>query len=184
MYRTQRCWALLGALGSHVREARRQRSLDQYGLADALGVHPATISRIESGKHWPGAALFERIAGYLGVEPPELFQLPKQSRLPVRDAFVKERTEVKANGFRLEMRRLDASLTQIDTPAAQACAVVIAGRLATIHPGGRETLQSGEVLFFTPGAEPVYAHALDQRGAAVLIVNYGTGEAITAAASR
>jgi len=187
MYRTQRCWELLGALGNHIREARRTRALDQYALAEALGVHPATISRIESGKHWPGAALFERMAAYLGVEPPELFAIPKQVRLPTRDALVKERTEVAANGFRLEMKRLDGSLTQIDSPAAQACAVVIAGKIAAIHAGGREELLPSEVLFFTPGAEPVYAHALGGRGAALLIVSYGAGaaagSAITAPAS-
>jgi len=202
MYRTQRCWELLAALGNHVREARRHRGLDQYDLAEALGIHRATVSKIESGKHWPGAALFERLADYLGVEPPKLFELPRQVRLPTRDAFVRERETVEANGFRLELRKLiGRTLVQIDSPAAQACAVVIAGRAAMIHAGGREELASSEVLFFTPGAEPVYAHAADQRGAALLVVTYGAareslngnadgnngdadeGAAITAAAS-
>ena len=185
MYRTRRCWELLAALGGHVREARRRRALDQYDLAEALGVHRSTISKIEAGKHWPGAALFERLADYFGVEPPELFVIPRMASLPVRDALIRERAMVKANGFTLEMRMLDKSLAQIDSPATQACAVVIAGRAATIHPGGREILGASEVLFFTPSDDPVYAQAADPGGAALLVIHYGAsaapGPAATAA---
>ena len=61
------------ALMEHLARLRKARRLTQTQLADAVGCHQATISKLERGDKNVTLDLIERIAGRLGVEPWELF---------------------------------------------------------------------------------------------------------------
>jgi DNA-binding XRE family transcriptional regulator len=50
----------------------RTKSMNQRGLANAIGVTPPAISQILSGKHHPQRQTVVRIAAALGVRPEEL----------------------------------------------------------------------------------------------------------------
>lgn len=52
---------------------RRTRRLTQAELAQAAGIHPVTLSRIETGRTTPDPSTRQRLADALGTTPAELF---------------------------------------------------------------------------------------------------------------
>jgi transcriptional regulator with XRE-family HTH domain len=63
------------AMGNRLRKLRVRRGLSQAGLARRARVHPADVSRFESGYARPYPGQLRRIARALGVRPEELMQL-------------------------------------------------------------------------------------------------------------
>lgn len=62
---------------------RRERKFSQFELGRRSRVHPATISRIESGRYLPYPGEAKRLARALGVPVKELFEVagaPKQAK--------------------------------------------------------------------------------------------------------
>lgn len=60
---------VLASLGSRLREARKSRGFDQKALAEAIGVHPKTVSRWENDAQPPEGEAVELLARLLGVSP-------------------------------------------------------------------------------------------------------------------
>jgi transcriptional regulator with XRE-family HTH domain len=60
------------AFGDRMRELRAREGVSQDGLADASGMHPTSIGRIERGGREPRLTTVLRLAHGLGVEPGEL----------------------------------------------------------------------------------------------------------------
>lgn len=62
-------------LGRLIRERRQERGLTQAELAQAVGVHFATMSRIEAGARCPGWHVCERLADALDLWADDLHDL-------------------------------------------------------------------------------------------------------------
>ncbi len=63
------------ALGRRVRKLRTERGFTQRVLALRVGVGHPYISRIESGRERPSAALLSRLAAHLDADPQDLQRL-------------------------------------------------------------------------------------------------------------
>lgn len=65
--------------GAAVRKIRKERGITQKAMARALGVSPAYLSALESGKRGkPGFDFLQRVAGYLHIiwdEADDLFRV-------------------------------------------------------------------------------------------------------------
>ena len=55
-----------------LRDIREGKFISQVDLAKLSGVTPATISRIESGKHKPRFVTIRKLAKALGVDPGDI----------------------------------------------------------------------------------------------------------------
>jgi transcriptional regulator with XRE-family HTH domain len=53
--------------GKVLKQARLRRTLTQVELADRIGVHKITISRLERGDRQPSMRMLQRLAKVLGV---------------------------------------------------------------------------------------------------------------------
>jgi transcriptional regulator with XRE-family HTH domain len=60
------------AFSENVRRLRLERFLSQGDLARRAGMHPITVTRLESGFSTPSARSVRALAGALGVEPGEV----------------------------------------------------------------------------------------------------------------
>ncbi len=79
-------------LGQRIRELRKSKGLTQERLAELVGIGPANISYIETGKFAPSIENFEKIAQALGVQPVELYMFeplksPKEIKAELFEAF-------------------------------------------------------------------------------------------------
>jgi transcriptional regulator with XRE-family HTH domain len=64
-------------------ELRKRAGLRQFQLADAIGVHHASISRLESGERVPSLAMVRKIAHGLQLAPGS----PERDRLLIGASF-------------------------------------------------------------------------------------------------
>ncbi len=60
-------WSEADLLGRYVVRVRRRADLSQRELAGVLGVSPATVARIETGRTLPSAALLARVLALAGL---------------------------------------------------------------------------------------------------------------------
>lgn len=60
-------------LGKRIRKARKERKMSQEELADRVGLHYTTISRIERGISNPPIQTINKIAKTLRVDMSDLF---------------------------------------------------------------------------------------------------------------
>lgn len=60
-------------LGHRIKELRLARKLKQSELAELIGIEPRSVSKIESGFHFPKDEHLEKISIALGVEIKDLF---------------------------------------------------------------------------------------------------------------
>lgn len=100
---------VLATLGARLRSARTAAKLDQAAVAEAVGVHPKTVSRWENDRQLPETAQLHALAALLkvsepwlryGDEIPELAASREGDRLPRAGAF---------GGF-VERRRQELSI--------------------------------------------------------------------------
>ena len=63
-------------IGEKIKKLRKSRSLCGYQLAAALRIHPATISRWESGKRNPTTRDIVELATFFRVTPNDLLGIP------------------------------------------------------------------------------------------------------------
>ncbi len=64
------------ALGQRIKILRHKIGYTQERFAEAAGLAPRHISRIENGINTPSVETLARMAGILGVEVKELFDFP------------------------------------------------------------------------------------------------------------
>jgi len=64
-------------LGDRLKDARKRAGLKQEELAEAVGVHPLTISHFECGRVEPSLDTLKRLAAALGVQPGALLDEPE-----------------------------------------------------------------------------------------------------------
>lgn len=60
-------------LGKRIKELRIQKNLKQAELAEIIGIEPRSLSRLESGYHFPKDEHLEKFAKALGVDIRDLF---------------------------------------------------------------------------------------------------------------
>jgi transcriptional regulator with XRE-family HTH domain len=102
--------------GEAVRRIRKERGLTQKAMAKALGVSPAYLSALESGKRGrPGFDFLQRVAGYLNIiwdDADELFRVAALShpRVVVDTTGLPAQHTAFANRLAREIRTLDASV--------------------------------------------------------------------------
>lgn len=60
-------------LGQRIKELRTAKKLKQSELAEAIGIEPRSICKIETGAHFPKDTHLDKIAKTLGVEIKDLF---------------------------------------------------------------------------------------------------------------
>lgn len=77
----QRDQELLQTVGGRVAKARRDRGWTQETLAEAIGIEPVTLSRLETGDRALSLSTLSRITEILGVSLGDL--LDQQRELPV-----------------------------------------------------------------------------------------------------
>lgn len=65
------------AVGTRIRELRRERGLALSDLADAAGISASHLSRIERGRTAPSFTFATRVAAALGVGPNELASMQR-----------------------------------------------------------------------------------------------------------
>jgi transcriptional regulator with XRE-family HTH domain len=58
-----------------LRTVRNQHLLTQQDFAEAAGLSPDTVSRIENGKHTPNPSTVKKFAGVLGISPQDLIEV-------------------------------------------------------------------------------------------------------------
>ena len=66
-------------LGRVIRTLRQERGLSQELFADIAGVHRTYVSQLERGIKSPTMAVFNKIAGALGIQPSDLLRLVETS---------------------------------------------------------------------------------------------------------
>lgn len=69
---------LLQEVGSRVGQARRDRGWTQEALAEAVGVEPVTLSRLETGDRALSLTMLSKIADVLAVGLGELLDVQRQ----------------------------------------------------------------------------------------------------------
>ena len=69
-------------IGARLRALRNEAGLTQTEVAEAAGIAPESMSRIERGRLTPSTALIGRLAGAIGVEPAALFERQPVSLRP------------------------------------------------------------------------------------------------------
>lgn len=98
--------------GEAVRKIRRERGITQKAMAVALGVSPAYLSALESGKRGrPGFDFLQRVAGYLHIiwdEADDLFRVAAIShpRVVVDTAGLPAEYTALANRLASDIREL------------------------------------------------------------------------------
>jgi len=98
--------------GEAVRKIRKERGITQKAMAKALGVSPAYLSALESGKRGrPGFDFLQRVAGYLHIiwdEADDLFRVAAIShpRVVVDTAGLPAEYTAFANRLAGEIREL------------------------------------------------------------------------------
>lgn len=60
-------------LGKRIKELRALKKMNQSGLAEIIGIEPRSLSKIESGYHFPKDEHLEKLACALDVEVKDLF---------------------------------------------------------------------------------------------------------------
>ena len=63
----------LSILGANIQNHRKALGLTQKELAEKVGLHYLTISRIEQGRMMPSAPRLQAISDVLSIEPARLF---------------------------------------------------------------------------------------------------------------
>lgn len=63
----------LEAMGENISQARRRIRINQFRLAELVGVHPNYVSQLECGRKEPSLSLLARIRDALGLTWEELF---------------------------------------------------------------------------------------------------------------
>jgi len=66
------------AIGTRIRELRRERGLALADVAEAAGLSASHLSRIERGHAAPSFTVATRIAAVLGVRPGELATMQRE----------------------------------------------------------------------------------------------------------
>ncbi len=61
------------SLGKRIKEFRKMNGLTQEKLAEAIDIETASLSAIESGRHFPSLPTIEKIATVLNIEIKALF---------------------------------------------------------------------------------------------------------------
>jgi transcriptional regulator with XRE-family HTH domain len=98
--------------GAAVRKIRKERGITQKAMASALGVSPAYLSALESGKRGkPGFDFLQRVAGYLHIiwdEADDLFKVAAIShpRVVVDTSGLPPEYTAFANRLATEIRQL------------------------------------------------------------------------------
>ncbi|MDB5523506.1 MAG: transcriptional regulator [Rhizobium sp.] len=98
--------------GAAVRKIRKERGITQKAMAKALGVSPAYLSALESGKRGkPGFDFLQRVAGYLHIiwdEADDLFRVAAIShpRVVVDTSGLPPEYTAFANRLSAEIRQL------------------------------------------------------------------------------
>lgn len=92
---------LQSQLGKRIQELRKQKGLTQEALAEAMDVHPSLIGPIESGKKFPRALTFCKLAGALNVPLHQLWLFepdvyPKQKAIQELNDLLKGWSEREA----------------------------------------------------------------------------------------
>ena len=72
---------LEAALSTQIKVELADREMDQKGLAEAVGIESATLSRYMTGKRSMPLPTFFRVAEVLGLSPRELMQRA-EARVP------------------------------------------------------------------------------------------------------
>lgn len=62
------------AMAAQIRVELAERGMDQKDLAEAVGIHPVTMTKYMKGQRVPNMATFYKIAAALGLSPYELMQ--------------------------------------------------------------------------------------------------------------
>jgi transcriptional regulator with XRE-family HTH domain len=102
----------LTPFGAAVRKIRKERGITQKAMAKALGVSPAYLSALESGKRGkPGFDFLQRVAGYLHIiwdEADDLFRVAAIShpRVVVDTSGLPPEYTAFANRLSAEIRQL------------------------------------------------------------------------------
>jgi transcriptional regulator with XRE-family HTH domain len=116
--------------GEAIRKIRKQRGITQKAMAVALGVSPAYLSALESGKRGkPGFDFLQRVAGYLHIiwdEADELFRVAAIShpRVVVDTAGLPPEYTALANRLASDIRELTpetiGEMTELLSKAAKS----------------------------------------------------------------
>ena len=73
------CGELLKLLGERIRTLRKGQEISQERLAELAGLHPAFISKIETGKVKASICSYSSIANALNMSLSELVELPGEN---------------------------------------------------------------------------------------------------------
>ena len=80
--------------GARVRSLRRKLDLTQQGLGERAGVNYKYVGQVERGEVNPSLDVISRLAGGLGVEMADLFDMEHEER---DEAILREKIEAALN---------------------------------------------------------------------------------------
>lgn len=128
---------------------RKARGFTQQELADELGVHVITVSKIERGKMQLTTKWIRRLAAALDADPTEIFAPAKTSQVislhgSIRRGFI--------SGYREEGDKYAAPLDDPD----EAASIWLAVADDTLHP----YFHWGDALRFTTYFDDMFEHSL------------------------
>lgn len=166
------------ALGTRVRNLRRERAWTLEELAERSGVSRAMLSKIERGEKSPTLVVAARVAGGLGIGLSELVEEPRArsrghvtrraDRVVFRDAksgFVRELISPPFENRRFELvhHALPAGAVTGTLPpyppGVEKQLVVERGSLRVEVGADEYSLRAGDGLFFEADAEHQFANA-------------------------
>ncbi len=82
---------LVALVGRNISVRRKQLSLRQDQVAEAIGVEPETVSRFERAAHAPALKTLEKLAPILGVTPDMLLRgdaLPVPNEIEIVQSYL------------------------------------------------------------------------------------------------
>ena len=96
-------------LGARIKELRHKKGYTQEKFAEAIGVAPRHISRIENGINTPSIETLAKIADILDVEIKELYNFQHlKNEYYLKESLLKLINELDYNGLSLANKVLQA----------------------------------------------------------------------------
>jgi transcriptional regulator with XRE-family HTH domain len=174
------------ALGTRLRELRRERNLSQRDLAERADLSPNAISLIERGEISPSVATLQRLAGALSVRMSYFFddldemrvvysRAGRRPQIPSRDVIIE------GLGARLVGQEMEPFVVTL-APGANTCTTPVihaghefvcclAGSLEYVVAGTSYALDPGEYLMFEANLPHCWRNATGQESRFLLVLH-------------
>jgi len=174
------------ALGTRLRDLRKERNLSQRDLAERANLSPNAISLIERGEISPSVATLQRLAGALSVRMSYFFDDVDEthivySRAGRRPQIASKDVTIEGLGAKLTGQEIEAFFVTL-APGADTCTTwvvhaghefvcCLAGSLEYVVGETAYRLEPGEYLMFEANLPHCWRNAAGQESRFILVLH-------------